>query len=440
MLVTARRISEEIRSLLGKGGIRATTYPDILNALLPLDSYVERLLDEPDSARVKKWRGEDWFIRPDATTDSHRGRHPALREVSAWLGGKRDNLLALLGDLGTGKTTLAEFLAYDLGKAYQADPLRHPAPVLIKLHNVRKAISLESIVITDFSERLEKPQMDEFSFSRFEYLVRKGRIVLLFDAFDEMAERLQPQVMRENLKELTRLVKDGGKILLTSRTHYFQNRAEQEALLGREAVYLQEFSGEQVRKYLAKARPGTKDEDWQKIQEIYNLKKLVERPLLLDMVVETMPGARAVNAATLYANYARIWIDREKKKGRQLDKDVKLVLMIELAWKIWHEEKDTIHVEYLLRAIKDLKEHENLNFGSLNVDEVTEEMRTASFLKRDDDGNYHFADPSFEEYFLACKIYECLKCLKRPGQLDKLKDVLHTRRFKPKVIEALSKL
>lgn len=437
MLVTAQEISDEVRANLEKGWIRATTYPDILNSLLPMDRYVERLLAELDGQRNKKWRGEDWFIRPDVTTDWQRERHPALRPISAWLGDKRGNLLALLGDLGTGKSTLADFLAYEMGKAYQKDPLRHPAPVLIKLHNVQKAISLESIVITHFSERLEKQQMDEFSFSRFEYLVGKGRIVLLFDAFDEMAERLRPQVMRDNLKELIRPVANGGKVLLTARTHYFQNRAEQEMLLGKEAVYLQEFTDTQVQKYLDKARPDTKEEDWRKIQEIYNLKKLVERPLLLDMVVMTMPKARSVNAATLYADYARIWIDREKGKGRLLDKQVKLRLMIELAWRIWHEEKDTIHVEYLLQAIRDLKEYKDLNFGFLTVEEVTEEMRTASFLKRNDDGHYYFADPSFEEYFLACKIYECLK---QPNQLAQIKAVLRTKRFEPKVIFFLEKL
>ena len=324
-----------------------------------------------------------------------------------------------------------------MAKAYLADPLRHPAPVLIELLNVRKEVSLESIVITHFSEQLGKSEMDDFSFSRFEYLVRRGRIVLLFDAFDEMAERLRPLVMRNNLKELIRLSEQGGKVLLTCRTHYFRNREEQEKLFGTGAVYLQEFSTEQVQNYLDKARPQSKEEDWRKIQRIYNLRNLAKRPLLLDMIVKAMPTVQSVNAAAMYQTYANFWFDREQDKGRLLDKDVKIRLMRELAWRVWHEEKRAIYFQDLLRLVKDLKGRKALEFSDEAEDDVAEEIRTASFLKRDDDGNYSFADTSFEEYFLACKIYECLR---RPDWPTVIRELLRTRLFTPKVIFFLEKL
>ncbi|MDX2034650.1 MAG: pentapeptide repeat-containing protein [Blastocatellia bacterium] len=437
MVVTAREIPEDVRNSMTRGGIQVRTYPELLDSLLPLRAYVETLLSDLEAERQEKWEGQDWFIRPDVVLNGSSKRIPALEVISDWLGEKRDRLLALLGDLGTGKTTLASFVAYEMAQAYRKDPLRHPAPVLIKLHHVRKEIRLEGIVIAHFTERLKSQEMEEFSFARFEHLVRRGRIVLLFDAFDEMAERLRPQIMRENLKELIRPIESGGKVLLTARTHYFQNRAEHESLLGKGAVDLKEFTDEQVRKYLEKARPATKDKDWQRIQEIYNLKKLVERPLLLDMVVKTMRGTLSDDAASLYADYAEIWIDREKNKGRALDKKVKLRLMIELAWRIWHEEKDKIHVAYLLRAIQELEESRQFSFADLTVEEVTEEMRTASFLKRNDEGQYFFADPSFEEYFLACKIYECLR---KPASSERIKAALRTRLFRPKVVFFLEKL
>lgn len=437
MVVTAQDLSSETLSLLERAGIRGMTYAELLRSLVPLDQYAKNLIAEIEEWREEHWQGEDWFIRPDFTTDWMRKSHRAWQQISAWLGGKRGNLLAMLGDLGTGKSTLASFLAYEMAKAYLADPLRHPAPVLIKLLNVRKEVSLESIVITHFSEQLEKSEIDDFSFSRFEYLVQRGRIVLLFDAFDEMAERVRPLVMRNNLKELIRLSEQGGKVLLTCRTHYFRNREEQEKLFGTGAVYLQEFSTEQVQNYLAKARPLTKEEDWRRIQEIYNLKDLARRPLLLDMIVKAMPTVQNINAANLYAEYARLWFDREQEKGRLLDKQVKISLMRELAWQIWHEEKRAIYFQDLLRLVKDLKGRKALDFGDEAEDDVAEEMRTASFLKRDDDGNYYFADTSFEEYFLACKIYECLK---RPDGPTAVRDLLRTRLFSRKVIFFLEKL
>lgn len=437
MVVTTQELSADALIQLDKSGIRVTTYAELLRSLVPLDQYAMRLIGDFKKWRSDRWQGEDWFIRPDVTTDWVRKGHRAWQQISAWLGGKRGNLLAMLGDLGTGKSTLASFLAYEMAQAYLADPLRHPAPVLVKLLNVRKEVSLESIIITHFSEKLDKQEMDDFSYSRFEYLVRRGRIVLLFDAFDEMAERVRPLVMRNNLKELIRLSEQGGKVLLTCRTHYFRNREEQEKLFGTGAVYLQEFSPEQVRSYLAKARPQTKDEDLRKIQEIYNLKDLARRPLLLDMIVKAMPTVQSVNAAAMYAEYAKLWFDREQDKGRLLDKQVKISLMRELAWQIWHEEKRAIYFQDLLRLVKELKGRKALDFGDEAEDDIAEEMRTASFLKRDDDGNYSFADTSFEEYFLACKIYECLK---RPAGSPSIRSLLRTRLFSRKVIFFLEKL
>ncbi|HMV86823.1 MAG TPA: pentapeptide repeat-containing protein [Blastocatellia bacterium] len=437
LLVTAQEISLDAIAQLERNGIRVTSYSELLRSLVPLDQYAHTLIADVDNWRAERWQGEDWFIRPDVKTDWVRNSHHAWHQISAWLGGKRGNLLAMLGDLGTGKSTLASFLAYEMAKAYLADPLRHPAPVLVKLLNVRKEVSLESIIISHFSEQLDKAEMDDFSFSRFEYLVRRGRIVLLFDAFDEMAERVRPLVMRNNLKELIRLSEQGGKVLLTCRTHYFRNREEQEKLFGTGAVYLQEFSMSQVGSYLANARPQTKDEDLRKIREIYNLKDLARRPLLLDMIVKAMPTVRSVNAAAMYAEYAKLWFDREQEKGRLLDKQVKISLMRELAWQIWHEEKRAIYFQDLLRLVKELKGRKTLDFGDEAEDDIAEEMRTASFLKRDDDGNYSFADTSFEEYFLACKVYECLK---RPAGPPSIRTLLRTRLFSRKVIFFLEKL
>ncbi len=436
LVVTAHLPDAETRESLESVGISCISYPELLREVVPLDAYIEKRIADHEQWRAKNWRGEDWFIRPDVTIGNRRDRYPAMEHIGAWLGGKRDNLLALLGDVGTGKTTLAGFLAYEMAKAHKADPLRHPAPVLIELKDVRKETSLDSIVITHFRNHLTPQEMNDFSFSRFDHLVRQGRIVLLFDAFDEMAERMRPDVIRQNLNELIKPSKQGGKVLLTCRTHYFNDLREQEGYVGEGAVYLQEFTNDQVISYLIKARPQTADEDWEKIQEIYNLKELVQRPLLLDMVVKGMPELRRVDASTLYAKYADIWFTREQKKGGILDKEVKLTLMKELAWQIWDEEKHEIHFYDLLRLVKRLRGGDRDFYGE-DVYDVAEELRTASFLRRNNEGFYRFADPSFGEYFLACKIHEGLI---RSEGLVKIKNLLRTKLLDRKVIFFLTLL
>jgi predicted NACHT family NTPase len=249
-----------------------------------------------------------------------------LAHIARWLGDSRANLLTILGDLGTGKSTLARFLAYNLAKSFCADPLRHPVPVLIPLKEVRKEVSLEGIIIGHFSRR----GLSGVILPRFEHLVRLGKVVLLFDAFDEMADRVRWEITHSSFRELRRAAEGNGKVVLTCRTHYFKDRNEQVRLIGAgprlseietelyrelrqqsgtEVAYLQEFDDNQIQAYIAKARSSTATEDWEKIKYIYNLKELAQRPLLLDMIVKSLPKLEAgqnIDAANLYTVYTNI--------------------------------------------------------------------------------------------------------------------------------------
>ena len=88
----------------------------------------------------------DWFIPPDIRTDVEDKLVPALQHIPQWLGKSGENLMTVLGDLGTGKTTLASYLAYQWARAFQDDPFHHPAPILIPLKEVRGEFSLSGII------------------------------------------------------------------------------------------------------------------------------------------------------------------------------------------------------------------------------------------------------------------------------------------------------
>jgi RecG-like helicase len=174
--VSSQGFAPDTRVALEETGVDCVTYAELLRELIPLDNYADGLIADYEKHAEERWEGEDWFIRPDLMTDITYEQMPALQHLSQWLGEERRNLLVILGDLGTGKTTLAGFLAYNLARSFRDDPLRHPAPVLIPLKEVRKEISLESIVINHFARR----GLRDINFSRFEHLVRLGKVVLFF--------------------------------------------------------------------------------------------------------------------------------------------------------------------------------------------------------------------------------------------------------------------
>jgi uncharacterized protein YjbI with pentapeptide repeats len=305
---------------------------------------------------------------------------------------------------------------------------------------------------------------------------------LFFDAFDEMADRVRWDITQANFQELRRAADGAGKVILTCRTHYFKDRTEQTRLIGQgpsltaaetalykelrqqsgaEVVYLQEFNDGQIQDYLLKTRGERADEDWQKIQSIYNLRDLAQRPLLLEMIVKTLPKlhvGQTLNAASLYTVYTNAWVDRDYVKGRiMLTNEVKLALMMELAWRMWVDEQTTFSTAELVQFVGQLHAAQALEFGDEEVEDIVREVQAASFLRRERDaGNFSFMHRSFGEFFLARKILATLGAGPTFGAdrvlgakphaanalavSSRLNEVLDTRRFDQKAIYFLTLL
>ncbi|MGH8908457.1 MAG: pentapeptide repeat-containing protein [Egibacteraceae bacterium] len=83
--------------------------------------------------------------------------------------------LLALGDFGTGKTFLMRKVAYELARAGHA-------PVLIEISQLENAHTLDEVLAQHMAGR-----DDGFDLTAFRYLLRRGRVVLLLDGFDELA-------------------------------------------------------------------------------------------------------------------------------------------------------------------------------------------------------------------------------------------------------------
>lgn len=418
-IVSAVSFTDAVAAHAAREGIQLTMYRDLLRELLDGPTYVAHLLREleTDPRYVR-----DRFIEQLVRVDRDEEPRPAFVLIDEWLADPHWNQLTLLGDVGTGKSFLSRVLAYRLAQKYLADPVNNPFPILIDLRHRDRELTLEGLIATHFAER----GISRVAFAAFQHAVASGQAVVLFDGFDEMAARVSTQVTARNFVELTRCVNGMAKVLLTCRTHYFRSRSEEEEIVlgnvtkydsdsarelyweliartGFQIAYVQPFSLPQIEAYVRITRPATAALDIAKIQRTYNLVELSQRPMLLDIIVRSLDRIRddQVNAATLYQVFTDTWIHRDNWRD-VLSPAAKLTFLTALSFRLWADGETSLNYTALADYARSLGGELGEKLSSPHQFAAAEsEVRTATFLTRDDAGNYGFAHKSYAEFFLA---------------------------------------
>lgn len=416
VIVGGLGFTDPVRSHATAGGIQLTLYRDLSAQILDGPSYAQRLVQEIEQDERYK---PDLFVEPLIGHEARGEGAKAFDVVKEWLTDSRWNQLTLLGDVGTGKSFLSRMIALRLAKDYLLQPMDSPLPLLFDLRNADREFSLEGLVLTHFARH----GLSRATFDIFQFLLSEGRIVLILDGFDEMASRVAPLITTRNFHELARSVKRNAKVLLTCRTHYFKSRTEEEEVVlggsgpqssdvardlywdliarsGFKIEYLRPFSVSQVEEYVRKACIEKAEGVLAKIHKIYNLTELSQRPLLLEMIVKSIDRFTTdeVNSAQLYEIFTGAWIHRDRWRDLMRSED-KLKFLTTLARSLWEQEKTSIDYQKLQEYIG--AELINLIDTPQKLTELDGEIRTASFLVRDDRGQYGFAHSSYAEYFLA---------------------------------------
>ena len=415
VLVTHTRVSPAARKRAAEteGQVRAFTLDVLYRELIDFESYVRALIANYENDEISTY-----YVDLGCQSNDGSVYKPLDGYVDAWLDDPARNHISVLGDYGTGKTSFCRQYAAKLGRRWLDDPDRNRIPILISLRDYAKAMNLEQLV-TDFLVNRYGIQAGYEAFRRFN---ADGKLVLLFDGFDEMAQKVDYQTTVDNFEELARAVEARSKVILTCRTPYFRTSQEVRDLLQAqnsevwetsearidlterpnfEIVHLLPFDRRDIQAMLQARFPRRWRHYWQQIRDTYNLAELAQRPVLLYMIASSLPQMRRgqpINAAQLYELYTDLWMARDEQQGRALITSAdKRLFMQSLALEMLRREGLNIHYSRLPERVrvhfKLKKAHE--------IDYFEHDIRTCSFLNRDDDGNYQFAHKSFMEFFVA---------------------------------------
>ncbi|HAJ63167.1 MAG TPA: hypothetical protein DCP31_31325, partial [Cyanobacteria bacterium UBA8543] len=339
--------------------------------------------------------------------------------IDLWLDDPVKEHISILGEFGTGKTWFAFHYAWTALQRYrdaQKRGVERPRlPLVIPLRDYAKAVSVESLFSEFFFRKHEIPLA---GYSAFEQLNRMGKLLLIFDGFDEMAARVDRQEMINNFWELAKVVVPGAKVILTCRTEHFPEAKEGRALLNAElqastaaltgetpqfeVLELEKFNHEQIRQVLSFQAETTTVE-----QVIGNpqLLDLARRPIMTELILEALPDIEAgkpVDMSRIYLYAVRRKMERDIRAERTFTSLAdKLYFLSELSWEMVSTDQMSLNYRLFPDRIRRL-------FGSMvreekDLDHWHYDMMGQTMLIRNSDGDYTPAHRSLLEFFVAYK-------------------------------------
>ncbi|QSV66732.1 MAG: NACHT domain-containing protein [Aphanizomenon flos-aquae DEX188] len=385
--------------------------------------------------REVKSRGIDQYYVPLACTKeeinphkqrigiSHYGKEDDWIEgyINQWLDDPVKEHLSVLGEFGTGKTWFAFHYAWlalqKYLKAKEKGTQRPRIPLVIPLRDYAKAVSIESL----FSEFFfRKHQIGLPGYSVFEQLNRMGKLLLIFDGFDEMAARVDRQAMINNFWELAKVVgTPGTKAILTCRTEHFPEALEGRSILNAElkastsnltgespqfeVLELEKFDDQQIKQVLNfKTTPETVD-------SIINNEKLLDlarRPVMIDLIIEALPDIEAgkpVDISRVYLYAVRQKMERDIKADRTFTSMTdKLYFLCELSWEMLSNDKMSLNYKEFPDMIQ--RYFEKIVQQQKDLDHWQYDMMGQTMLIRNADGDYYPAHRSLLEFFVSYKL------------------------------------
>ncbi|MCD2344881.1 pentapeptide repeat-containing protein, partial [Ideonella azotifigens] len=424
-MVVARAFSPAALASAKDLGITAVTPQDLERRLLDVDRYLHQLVADFEQGPLAS-SYVDQRTRPEGAEQA--GITDLVAHGLEWAKGRGSRLWVLLGDYGTGKTAYTLKLAYELAKRARDDG-QAPVPLRVSLRDFPNKVRLDELL----AERWQQATGQRKDPRVLLHLVQRGRIVLIFDAFDEMGIATAGRSVVEQFRMLVGIsaqagdTAGGNRVLVTCREQFFKDHGDallaahgQTDRLAPSALQdvAQRFDGDirslalftprQVRQFLTLRLGRQQGSEAMAFLQQQKLLELGDRPQLLDIIIATLPalkerqtqGGQALSTGALYLSYTNRWLDEFKPAERQSSSDTLRSVLEELAWLLWQRVGHRLHYGDLYALVKQRSDWR----GQLDPNQLDVELRTAAFLSRTPDGHYGFSHRSFLEYFLARRI------------------------------------
>ncbi|NED50532.1 NACHT domain-containing protein, partial [Micromonospora aurantiaca] len=370
--------------------------------------------------RYRHLVGADQRVRDDVVDE-------LLETVSAPDG----RFVLVLGDFGRGKTFALREVARRLPTA--APDL---IPILVELRALDKAHSVDGLVAAHLANHGEQV----IDLKAFRYMLRQGRIVLLFDGFDELVARVTYDRAADHLETLLQAAEGNAKIVVSSRTQHFKTNSQVLTALGervgllphRRVLAVEDFTPGQIEAFLRNRYGGDERAARERMDLLAGVKDLLglsRNPRMLGFIANLDEGRLAAvagaggtfSAAALYREILESWLDFEERRTQgipgapvSLRRPELWQAVSRLAFQLWESGEAYLRLAELAESTGQLAGRAD---SRLSGPQAAHAVGAGSLLVRTDDGLFGFIHTSVMEWLVAEGVAEQINRGEEPSAL-----------------------
>ena len=312
-------------------------------------------------------------------------------------------------------------------------------PILVEIGKLDRQLDWSQLVAANLAAYRQAYDPD-----KFEYMLRDGRIVLIFDGFDELVLRVTYQKALHHFENLLNAAIGQATVIITCRTeHFVSDKDVKQSLFysteqfGRhQFISLRKFEPQQIREFLQNRlrleaslkadanAPKTPEQIQFDVEErmtllieIKDLMGLSETPRLLGFITDLSPdelkSARdendgTISSATLYRPLILRWLrfeakERNNNKPRDIetpDENTRFTAVKQLALNMWRRNLRSVNIADLGEAITGpleivLRAYDNPK------DEGVHLLGSGTLVCRTGDNKFEFMHQSVLEWLVA---------------------------------------
>jgi WD40 repeat protein/nucleoside phosphorylase len=404
---------EDLVSLMEKEGVYFESLSQFSGIIdfRPYTEWLERKLDESSSVYSPLLYVPQRAEFPQDANGRTSGN--VLKDLLLLLHQKGSCFTLIQGDFGTGKT----FLMRQLAEKMISGPI---IPILIEMRSLEKAHDLNVLVAQHLAQATKMRQLD---WSAFHYMLRQGRIALLFDGFDELVQRVTFARAAEHLETLANAAQGEAKVIVTCRAQHFFSDAQLKTAIDQcthsvdtvKRVNLLPFTVGQIEAYiknhfrddaLARGRIAL-------LRGVKSLLGLSANPRMLSFVceldeerlVEASRQGVKITVAGLFNDLIKSWFLQEDRRVRLKGSEVNFTMderyeaVTTLAEYLWNKGAQSISLYELPKAVSSVLS--KLSARGMDGQEGTYQIASGTLLSRDAHGIFSFIHQSVLEWLVA---------------------------------------